>query len=65
MSAKLLSLLRATSGDSGKLSLLTLEAEPGVVSVEPFDEENERRLRGVYGVEFVLSGVAGDLNWSI
>jgi hypothetical protein len=51
------------SGDTDeKLSLLILDAEPGVVNA---DEGNERRLKGVYGVERELSGVAGERGWCL
>lgn len=61
ISARLLSrLFVASSEDTEKLILLTLEAETGVFNAELFDDANERRLSGVYGVERALIGVSGE-----
>ena len=44
-----------------KLRRLLLAAELGVASDDAVDEENDRRLRGVYGVEYTVAGVYGEL----
>ena len=44
-----------------KLRRRLLAAELGVANEEPVDEEKDRKLRGVYGVEYMVAGVYGEL----
>jgi hypothetical protein len=63
MSAKLLSLLLVTiPGEAVKPSFLILRTDPGVLSVELLDDVEERKLRGVYGVEYELIVAMGEEN---
>ena len=65
MSARLFLLFfpwKLTSGDKERLRRRAL-ADNGVTRVDPFDDGAERRLRGVYGVEIVVTGVYGDCEW--
>ena len=56
--------LRLFSGDVGGIARRWAAIDAGVARDETFDDENERRLYGVYGVESEVTGVYGEeLAW--
>ena len=63
ISAKLfLSLpLKLSSGETGTFRRRCPAIDAGVARDDTFDDENDRRLYGVYGVESEVTGVYGEL----
>jgi len=59
-SRRVSSKLESASGDNEEPARFALPTDTGVVTVELFDDQEDRKLRGVKGVERVLAGVSGE-----